>query len=84
MFKSGKGNVVTAKNEEITKLQEEISRLRMIPLVTQFAERFGHNMLVILAATPYAQWPDWAKGVFKRTEKDQPAIAQYYKDQLPS
>lgn len=43
----------------------------------------GEAMLVQLAATPYARWPQFAKDTFAYLETRAPTAAWQYKERLP-
>ena len=46
-------------------------------------DKFGHNMAVVLAFTPYSKWNEFAKQAFAITAREFPALRQVYLDHLP-
>lgn len=51
--------------------------------VREFAQELTKTVGTLLACTPYAQWPHFAKLAFQHVEGKAPAAAQLYRERLP-
>lgn len=67
------------KDTQIKELRAELARRRLRELATPFAEQLMHDMGVVLAATPFGEWPDWAKAIytFSASVSGAAAVAAY-------
>ncbi len=71
---------VKAENERLSK---ELRRLRQQKDVEEFAGRMLQDLGVLLALTPFKDWPHLARVAFKANETATPPPAALYLDRLP-
>lgn len=82
-FGHGKDNVVHRQKAEIESLKAEIDTTRTHAHRARFAREIGENIMLILANTPFARWPEIAKIAFKHAQDRQETTAYLYKQNLP-
>lgn len=82
-FKTGNGNVVHQQRTRIAELEKQIDDMRNAAHKARFAREVGENIMLMLANTSFAKWPDMAKTAFKHAEDRQETSAYLYKQCLP-
>lgn len=83
-FQKGAKNVVSIQKARIAELEAELQGVKMYQHINGFTDSMLRNIGVILALTPYEQWPAIAKAAYKHAAERQPTTAQYYKQNLPT
>lgn len=63
--------------------QEERRRQQDLAVATAFAERVGASLMVLLANTPYSQWPELAKTAYRHEASKTPTAEWLYSETLP-
>lgn len=71
------------QEEEIRRLKAQIQVATDRRFCKHFMKRFRGGLMLLLAQTPYRDWPQMAKSAFEFWERELPIPAGLYKDLLP-
>ena len=75
--------VTKARIVELEKKERHLARLISLEIQTPFVEKFKENLGVILALTPYDEWPAFVRTCAEHAAMEVPMSWGEYKANLP-